>query len=113
MINPIFDRDTNRTVCSLHLWPVPCILCSHTCTYTGLHREAVTFIGGNSHDKSTVRREGVWVVIQLLQYTELTSKLRIETTLGLTSNQSHLALRRKSSDSFHNGYSIFNIILGI
>lgn len=67
-ISPIFERDTNRTVCSWHLWLEPCILCSHTCTYTRLHREVETFIGGNSHDKSTVRKEGVWVVIQLLHW---------------------------------------------
>lgn len=69
IINPISERDTNRTACSvlsLYLWLVPCILRSHTCTYTRLHREAVALTGRNSHDKSTVRREGVWVVIQLL-----------------------------------------------
>ena len=49
IINSIFERDTNRTassVLSLHLWLAPCTLCSHTCTFTRLRREVITFTGG-------------------------------------------------------------------
>ncbi len=60
-------RDAQTGGCSVlssHLWLVPCRLCSHTCTYI----TNVSVTGENGHNKSTKRREGVWVVIQLLHW---------------------------------------------